>query len=292
MGYYLRRGTLVCGHTINGRAVAGQCILAIMTASAHENEYNEDLVTALQWVWGDGYLSPGGSREVAEMLGEVQVGGKKVLDVGCGLGAIDVLLSQSYGATSVVGIDIEQPLVDHARCRIENAGLAGSISIEHVKPGPLPFGNESFDMVFSKDSIIHIPDKKAFYAEVLRVLTPGGVFVGSDWLRGGSGEYSEQMNVWLELVRLSFEMKNLDQTRAALEEAGFSGVQLRDRNEWYRIEVRNELAAIAGDRFDELARRIGREKAEHRLSSSSAKQVVIERGELRPTHFIGYKPGC
>jgi phosphoethanolamine N-methyltransferase len=262
-----------------------------MTASAHENEYNEDFITALQWMWGDGYLSPGGPREVAKMLGGVQVNGRKVLDVGCGLGAIDVLLSQTYGAASVVGIDIEQPLVDHARCRIESAGLAESVRIEYVEPGPLPFDNGSFDMVFSKDSIIHIPDKAAFYAEVLRVLTPGGVFVGSDWLRGGAGAYSEQMQVWLELVHLSFEMKNLDQTRAALEEAGFTGVQLRDRNEWYREEVRNELETIAGDRFDELARRIGREKADHRLSSSSAKQVVIERGELRPTHFIGYKPG-
>ena len=75
-------------------------------------------------------------------------------------------------------------------------------------------------------------------------------------------------------------MKNLDQTRAALEGAGFTMVKLRDRNEWYRGEVRNELATISGGKFDELVRRIGREKAEQRLSSSSAKQVVIERGEL------------
>jgi len=262
-----------------------------MSAAAHHNEYSEDFITALQWMWGDGYLSPGGPLEVAEMLRGVQVSGKRVLDVGCGLGAIDVLLSKTYGAVSVVGIDIEQPLVDHARSRVEKAGLGGSVSVECVEPGPLPFDDASFDIVFSKDSIIHIPDKAAFYSEVLRVLTPGGTFVGSDWLRGGSGSYSGQMQVWLDLVHLSFEMKNLDQTRAALEQAGFVQVQLEDRNEWYRNEVRNELATISGDKLDELARRIGRDKADHRLQSSSAKQIVIERGELRPTHFVGHKPG-
>lgn len=268
-----------------------QGILEGMSTASHQNEYNEDFITALQWMWGDGYLSPGGPEEVAKMLHGVEVRGKRVLDVGCGLGAIDVLLSQTYGAASVVGIDIERPLVDHARSRIEKAGLGGSVRVECVEPGPLPFDEASFDMVFSKDSIIHIPDKAAFYAEVLRVLTPGGIFVGSDWLRGGSGPYSEQMQLWLELVHLTFDMKNLDQTQVALTQAGFVQVQLEDRNEWYRKEVRNELATISGDKLDELARRIGRENADHRIKSSSAKQVVIERGELRPTHFVGNKPG-
>lgn len=264
--------------------------IAFMTGSDHHNEYTENFITALQWMWGDGYLSPGGPDEVAELLRGVHVAGKSVLDVGCGLGAIDVLLARSYGAASVVGIDIEQPLVDHARHRVEAAGLERSICFQCVEPGPLAFDDASFEVVFSKDSIIHIPDKAAFYAEVLRVLKPGGVFVGSDWLRGGSGSYSAEMREWLELVGLTFEMKNLDQTRAALEGAGFAMVQLGDRNEWYRDEVRNELATISGGKFDELVRRIGRETAEQRLNSSSAKQVVIERGELRPTHFIGYKP--
>ncbi len=261
-----------------------------MSGPAQHNDYNEDFITALQWMWGDGYLSPGGPQEVAEMLRGVKVNGKNVLDVGCGLGAIDVLLAQTYGARKVVGIDIEQPLVDHARRRVAAANLVNRIGIQCVESGPLDFGDASFDMVFSKDSIIHIPDKASFYQEVLRILRPGGVFVGSDWLRGGSGEYSRQMREWLELVQLTFEMKNLEQTRIALEQAGFVRVRLRDRNDWYRNEVRNELATLSGAQFDELTRRIGSDKADHRLKSSTAKRKVIDRGELRPTHFIACKP--
>ena len=44
-----------------------------------------------------------------------------------------------------------------------------------------------FDIVFSKDSIVHIPDKHALMAEVFRVLKPGGRFVASDWLIGHDG---------------------------------------------------------------------------------------------------------
>jgi phosphoethanolamine N-methyltransferase len=261
-----------------------------MAGRTSREEYGEDFIAALQWMWGDGYLSPGGPREVAELLRGVSLSGKSVLDIGCGLGAIDVLLVQSHGAARVVGIDIVRTLVDAARRRVGEAGLDDRIRIDCVEPGPLNFDDASFDVVFSKDSIIHVRDKAALYAEVLRVLEPGGTFVGSDWLRGGFGPYSPQMKEWLGLVHLTFEMMNLDQTRAALEAAGFVRVRLRDRNDWYRKEVRRELATLEGDRFAGLVRRIGKEGAAHRLKSSSCKRVVIDRGELRPAHFVAVKP--
>ena len=63
-----------------------------------------------------------------------------------------------------------------------------------------------------------------------------------------------------------------------------------DRNEWYKSEIKHELATLSGDNYEELVRRVGKETAEHRLESSTRKQRVIELGFLRPTHFVGYKP--
>ena len=57
------------------------------------------------------------------------------------------------------------------------AGLSEKISIELVSPGQLPFEDGSFEVVFSKDSIIHIPDKSALASDVYRVLKPGGRFL-------------------------------------------------------------------------------------------------------------------
>lgn len=255
------------------------------------NEYTEDFITGLQWMWGDGYLSPGGPEEVSAMLQGVEIQGRDVLDIGSGLGAIDILLAQTYGAKCVIGIDVEAPLVEHSRERAAKAGLSDRVHFQLVKPGLLPFEQAVFDVVFSKDAIIHVSDKAALYAEVLRVLRPGGIFVGSDWLRSGEGEFSEDAKRWFKVLGLTFEMKNGDQTRAALERAGFRDVQLRDRNAWYKREVINELAALSGDKYRGLAERIGEEKAAARLQSSTLKRAVVERGELRPTHFVGRKTG-
>ena len=255
-------------------------------------EYNDDIITALQWMWGDGSLAPGGPEEVAELLHGLAVVGCEVLDVGSGLGAIDVMLVEKYGAQSVLGIDVEPHLIEHACQRAADAGLNERVLFQLVEPGPLPFDEDVFDIVFSKDSIVHIQDKAAFYAEVLRVLKPGGVFVGSDWLCGGEDTYTPQVQEYLKLVNLTYHMQNLEQTRQAIVEVGFEYLTLRDRNEWYRKEVKKELSALSGDSFRQLADRIGQEHADYRLQVSSIKQQVIEQGFLRPTHVISYKPFC
>ena len=133
-------------------------------------------------MWGDGYLAPGGPEEIAEMLRDLSIKDADVVDVGSGLGVIAVLLAEKYGAASVMGIDVEAHLIDQSTARAEAAGFIGAgARFKLVEPGPLPLDDESMDVVFSKDAIVHMPDKVAFYREALRVLRPGGLMVGSDW---------------------------------------------------------------------------------------------------------------
>ena len=243
---------------------------------------------ALQWMWGDGFLAPGGPEEVAELLKPVSIAGSHVLDIGSGLGAIDVLLVSDHGAATVVGVDVEAHLIDASVERAARAGLAEQITYQLIEPGPLPFADATFDVVFTKDAIVHIPEKQPFYEEVLRVLTPGGLFVGSDWLRGGPETMTDISQRWLDLVHLNFEMQDLHTSRA-IAAAGFTDVSLRDRNEWYQDLVVEELASLSGDRFDGLVELIGEEQASYRRESSLLKQQVIDIGFLRPTHFVAYK---
>ena len=78
-------------------------------------QYAKDFTDALQFMWGEGFLSPGGPEEVAEMVAGIDLTGKRVLDVGSGLGGVDILLAVKHGAAEVVGIDVEPQLVDVAR---------------------------------------------------------------------------------------------------------------------------------------------------------------------------------
>ena len=255
----------------------------------HHEEYGDTFVAGLEWMWGEGFLSPGGADEVARIVAGAPIAGARVLDVGCGLGAIDLLLVERFGAAHVTGIDVEAPLVARAAARVEAAGLSHRISIRKVSPGPFPFDDGAFDVVFSKDSMIHIPDKPALYAEVHRVLAPGGWMLVSDWFGNGL-EPTRAMREWLDAVGLTFSLESIEASAALVEACGFVDVEWRDRNAWYAQAVAEEIATLSGENYPRLAERLGAEAAAQRLESSTRKKAAVDSGELRPGHLRARKP--
>lgn len=91
---------------------------------------------------------------------------------------------EQHGADYACGIDVEDTVIATARRTAAKAGLQLRIGAVKVVPGPLSFPPQTFDVVFSKDSIVHIPDKHNLMQDMFRVLKPGGLFVASDWLIG------------------------------------------------------------------------------------------------------------
>ena len=256
----------------------------------HENEYTDDFVAKLELLWGEGFLSPGGPEETARILEGTDLAGKDVMDIGCGIGGIDVILVRDYGAATVTGLDIEEPLVLRARERAARAGLADRITIRLVEPGPFPFPAATFDIVFSKDSMIHIPDKQALFRDVLRVLRPGGAFLASDWMQSAAGPDSPEMATFVETSGLTFSMGITDDLPAALSRAGFADIGVVDRNPWYRHETRNELARMRGELRAELLEILGRDKADRWIAMREAMIAALDAGVFRPTHFRAVKP--
>jgi phosphoethanolamine N-methyltransferase len=251
-------------------------------------EYTGDAIEAYELRWGEGFLSPGGAEEVARMLEGADLRGREVLDIGCGVGGGDVVLARDHGAGHVLGIDVEQPALDRATARATAAGLAGRLSFQLVAPGPLPFADASFDVVFSKDSIIHVADKPALFAEVLRVLRPGGDFVVSDWFRGRA-PFSEEMTTYVESGHLTFNMETLEATAEALRRIGFAQVTTRDRHAWYRERTHEELARAEGPDRPKLAALLGAAEAEKWVARMRAKAVAVDQGHLRPGHLHAVK---
>lgn len=253
-------------------------------------EYDQEMLTLLQIIWGDGFLSPGGAEEVARLLEGSDIRDCHVLDIGCGLGAIDELLVTKYGARSVIGIDIDPGLVASMQKRVERAGLSARIQGLRVDPGPMPFAGASFDVAFSKDSMVQIPDKAAIFSEVLRVLRPGGRFVASDWLRGGTADYSAEMMEFFRLEGIAYNMASLDESASALHDSGFIDVKIVDRHGWYAALARRELEAMEGTLKALIVGRIGEQRAQHFIDNWRQLVVVLERGELRPGHLKAIKP--
>jgi phosphoethanolamine N-methyltransferase len=255
---------------------------------SHEAEYHDNMVKLLELIWGDGYMAPGGSGNVAKLLDGTSPQGKRILDIGCGIGGPAMDMVRLHGAR-VVGIDLEAPLIARAQADAKAAGLHEHCTFRQVEPGPLPFAEAAFDTVVSSGAVTQTEDKAALFAEVRRVLKPSGHFRCYEWMGAGQ-EYSDDMRYWIKLEGLTYAFETLSRYGELLREAGFEAIETIDATDWYREEVRREYDLLRGDLFDRTVELLGRKDAEHFVEDWRAMVVVIDAGEMRQGYCRAQRP--
>ncbi|MEE8189396.1 MAG: methyltransferase domain-containing protein [Kiloniellales bacterium] len=259
-----------------------------MNHETHDDEYDPTLLSMLELIWGEGFLSPGGLAAVDEIVEGLDLTDKLIIDIGSGLGGVDVHLAQKNGAR-VIGLEIERPVVELARERVERAGLSDRIDLRHCEPGPLPLEDSSADVVFSKDSLIHVEDKGAAFQDYSRVLKPGGWLAMSDWMRSRE-PYGKDMEYWFEMEGLRYHMQPLDFYAEALEGAGFAGVTVADTSAGYRELCDREYALMRGDLNARMEELLGPATRDHFIENWRAMTIVLHKGELRTGRIRARKP--
>lgn len=255
----------------------------------NEDEYDDALIALLELIWGEGFLSPGGPEAVREIVSGLDLTDKLVLDIGCGLGGLDVILAREFGAR-VIGLDVERELVHRAVDRVEEAGLADRISCRLSEPGPLPLGDEEVDVVFGKDSWIHVKDKQSFFNEIYRVLKPGGILTAGDWMRSDR-PYGKDMEYFFKMEGLTYHMDTLENYGDILRQCGFVDITLEDIADEYLVQGHQEYADMLGPLKPQMLKALGPEKQAHFVENWRALTVVLDSGELRPARFRACKPG-
>ena len=258
-----------------------------MSEGEHE-EYDDRMLKLLQIIWGDGFLSPGGPQAVRAIVAGLDLNGKRVLDIGCGLGGLDEVLAGEFGA-KVTGIDVGALIVKLGQERIAKSGLGDKIEIKLVEPGPLPFPDASFDVVFGKDAWLHIPDKAAFFAEVGRVLKPGGIVTCGDWMKS-PGPYSEDMRYFFKMEGLTYNLVTLAEYGRFVHGSGFVDVTLEDITGQYQIGAKEELRRMKAELFDLLTCELGADSRDFFIEDWRSLTVVLDKGELRPARMRAFKP--
>jgi len=100
--------------------------------------------------------------------------GEKIADLGCGAGTDSLVAAQMVGAGGhVTGMDMTPEMLAKARAAAAELG-AENVDFVEGEIERLPFGDASVDVVISNGVIDLVPDKDAVFAEIFRVLRPGG----------------------------------------------------------------------------------------------------------------------
>ena len=104
-----------------------------------EGHYGPKQLNMLKTVWGEGFLSPGGTEEIDQILKGLNLKNKKVLDIGCGTGGAVFHMIEKYGAKEVIGIDPEPLVIETANNLALKKNLSDKAKFICTKPGAVSY---------------------------------------------------------------------------------------------------------------------------------------------------------
>jgi ubiquinone/menaquinone biosynthesis C-methylase UbiE len=213
------------------------------------------------------------TAEIAELAGIAA--DMDVLDIGAGIGGPARFLAATLGCR-VTGVDLSEPFVDAARYLTNRTGQSAAVSFETGNALDLPFGDAGFDVALLQHVAMNVADRPRLYREARRIVRRGGRLAVYDVVSGG-GEPLFPLP-WASTPEASF-LLSADETRGAIEEAGFRTLAWQDETEVAKAWILQMRAApplspnmgvVMGPGFTELVTNLGRSLMEGRVGVLTA----------------------
>ncbi|MGO9916957.1 MAG: methyltransferase domain-containing protein [Isosphaeraceae bacterium] len=217
----------------------------------NNGQYSRTGILRYEMIFGPGYVSTGGhatTEDLCRRLGSVLEEGARVLDVGSGIGGAAFHLARGYGA-KVTGIDLAEEMVAIALERTAQARMSDSVDFRLADVLDTSFA-EPFDIVWSRDAFMHIPDKPRLFSVLYGLLAPGGRLVITDYARGkspGKPEFEQYIQ------KTGYHVIEPREYGALLEKAGFVDVVVDDATARFTEILEAEAARLVKNRADFLA---------------------------------------
>jgi len=136
------------------------------------------------------------TRKAFKMIGKLDK--PRILDVGCGSGVPTMELARLSKA-EIVGLDINQPLLDRLARKIEKAGLSDRVKTVKCSMLDMDFPDESFDIIWAEGSTFIIGFEKAL-KEWRRFLKPKGFLIAHEMTWSHPDPPQEVYNYWRGLA--------------------------------------------------------------------------------------------
>jgi len=209
--------------------------------AAYGEEYPEELAT----------LSMVTRSELRQLIDGARVGADgTIVDLGCGRGGPGIALALASGAL-LTGIDYSRRALDQARAAAARAGIASRARFLHADVQRTGLAAGSADVVISVDVVQLVQDRRQTFAEVARILVPGGRFCFTTW----------DVTPGKQLVD---GVEELSDQRPLLAAAGFEIIRYSEPRGWRDRQAALYARAIASEAdLTELAARALVEEAHH-----------------------------
>lgn len=199
-------------------------------------QYSHNSILRYEKVFGNGFVSTGGPETTKDFVAMLDLKpGQRVLDVGCGIGGGNFYMAKEHNV-EVVGMDLSSNMIEIAMERAtENKGLKVQFEIADVTKRS--YTEESFDVVYSRDTILHIKDKEALFEKFLTWLKPGGKLLISDYCCG-EVPHSEAFQKYV--AQRGYALCTPQQYGKLIEKAGFINVKAEDRTWQFKEMLEKE----------------------------------------------------
>eukprot|EP01126_Amoeba_proteus_P043198 TRINITY_DN4730_c0_g1_i1.p1 TRINITY_DN4730_c0_g1~~TRINITY_DN4730_c0_g1_i1.p1 ORF type:complete len:363 (-),score=40.79 TRINITY_DN4730_c0_g1_i1:240-1328(-) len=157
--------------------------------------------------------------------------GDKVLDIGCGIGGPLINIARNTGA-HITGLNNNAYQITRANALLKEAGLQKTCNFVKGNFCEMPLADDTYDQVYAIESTCHAPTRQAVFAEVFRVLKPGGHFGIYEWVL--TEKHDPQRREHAQAAK-NIEIGNgLPSTASyrvvpqALQECGFEVIEMSD----------------------------------------------------------------
>lgn len=188
-------------------------------------------------------------RTVATMAGKIELNeNTRVLDIGAGYGGSARYLAKTHKCP-VVAFNLSEVENERDRAMNKEQGLDDLVSVVDGDFENLPFDDNSFEVVWSQDAMLHSGDRYKIFQEVDRVLKPGGVFIFTDPMQRPDADPKE-----LQPVYERIHLDNLGSVKAYDDYAkklGWEKVEFDDYSHQLPRHYQR-VHDILDERYDEL----------------------------------------